>query len=342
MSEHLALIQALAEDRKKITYRPSFAKITGSVLGAILLQQVLYWTEEKGGQFYKFMQPCEHPKYKEGDSWSEELVFTRYELKAAFKAIGTKSTAGVSKKELMSVKEPDFDEKGVLKNATNLVIYWTDSSRITWFWLNTELLGKAVSQHYLGKSTKQNYLEKSQDNITYKMPDYNITSSSEITSKTTAESNTPIPPAPIPDIQKQADEVIAKVPPKNINDEQASVLLLSSYLDATQSVDTDMLRNNDRKSEALRLIDKGITGEHIAAFVKRNKSENGYWHGQNVAWKILIKDIVSHFEIRPLYSTAKPALVPIQSQPELTDDERKQLAEARKTMRPAWEKVGVQ
>lgn len=182
MTEMPLHLKVLADDRHKITYRPAFAKITGSVLGAILLQQVLFRFDANGGQkFYKFMQPCKHPKYKDDDSWTEELGFSRYELAAALKAIATKSTAGATKSELMAVVEPKFNDKGNMENAPNLVIYWTDSSRVTWFWLNAILLGNAVMQHYLGNAAKQNYLVIPQSNNTYEKLDNRNTYSTENT-----------------------------------------------------------------------------------------------------------------------------------------------------------------
>lgn len=184
-------LRILAEDKNSIAYRPVFAKITGSVLGAILLQQVLYRFDTNGGKaFYKFMQPCRHKLYKHGDSWLEELGFSRYEMAAALKAIGTKSTAGATKKELMAVDIPQFNSKGVLENATSLLIYWTDSSRVTWFWLNAVLLGNAVSQHYLGNAAKQIYLDKAEPQQYLVNPQSNITLNTENTPKKTTKKKT--------------------------------------------------------------------------------------------------------------------------------------------------------
>ena len=49
---------------KSAPYRPSLYLATGSVTAAILLQQLIYWNHP----FYKFMEPCDHPTYKPGDS----------------------------------------------------------------------------------------------------------------------------------------------------------------------------------------------------------------------------------------------------------------------------------
>lgn len=182
------VLRAYASERKAIAYRPEFAKMTGSVLGAILLQQILFRFDHGDCEkFYKFAQPCKHKLYKEGDSWTEELGFSRTELATALKKIGTKSTKGTNKAELMAVSEPDFDDKGHLKNSAQLVVYWTDKSRVTWYWLNVALLGNAVNMNYLDKSGMLNYLLNQDSSITYEKQETCITSIPEIT-KDNAES----------------------------------------------------------------------------------------------------------------------------------------------------------
>lgn len=176
------ILQAYASERKAIAYRPEFAKMTGSVLGAILLQQILFRFDHGNCEkFYKFSQPCKHKLYKEGDSWIEELGFSRTELANALKKIGTKSKKGTNKAELMAVEKPEFDDKGYLKNSAQLVVYWTDKSRVTWYWLNTALLGNAVNMNYLDKSGKLNYLLNQDSSITYEKQETCITSIPEIT-----------------------------------------------------------------------------------------------------------------------------------------------------------------
>lgn len=188
MSNLPPILQAYANERKAIAYRPEFAKMTGSVLGAILLQQVLYrFDHNECEKFYKFAQPCKHKLYKEGDSWIEELAFSRTELATALKKIGTKSTKGTNKNDLMTGDKPDFDDKGVLKNANRLVVYWTDKGRVTWYWLNTALLGNAITMNYLGNSTILNYLVNQDSYITYEKQESGNTSIPKSTTKKTRE-----------------------------------------------------------------------------------------------------------------------------------------------------------
>ena len=104
------------DDRSRILYRPSYNLITGSVEGSIFLQQVWYlWNINGRKPFYKYLSPCKAKAYREGDSWEENLGFVP---KGARDAIATKITKGVDKSEAYK---------------TSIVIYWTDSNRMTWY-----------------------------------------------------------------------------------------------------------------------------------------------------------------------------------------------------------------
>ncbi len=134
----------MAEDKEMIAYRLKLNRITGSVLASVLLQQANHRFVNNDEQpFYKFRAPCKHALYREGDSWIEELGFSGDEFDSALKRIGTKIVAGTSKAEAMQKTDP-----------TGLVLYWTDSNRVTWYSVNVELLGNLAFPNYLenGKS----------------------------------------------------------------------------------------------------------------------------------------------------------------------------------------------
>ena len=117
-----------------IPYRPEYNLITGQVTASILLQQINYWWHiMKRCPFYKFRAPCKHEKYKEGDSWTEELKITVHEFDGALRIIGSKVIKGSNKAEL---------------TRTNLVLYWTDSNRMTWYQLNEKLFYTALYYAY--------------------------------------------------------------------------------------------------------------------------------------------------------------------------------------------------
>jgi len=191
----------LAEDQRAISYRPGFARLTGSVTAAILLQQIFYRFTRTGKSFFKFRSPNSHKDYRQGDSWQEELEFSGCEFDAALAKIGTKIVKGMSKSEPMAEKEPEFDEKGRMLNLDKLVIYWTDSNRCTWYWLNLGLLGNAIKSIYLGNSGKSNYLV---------IQESTITSNSEKRSKNTKSTHTHGAPALLSPSPISASVCVAK------------------------------------------------------------------------------------------------------------------------------------
>ena len=72
-----------------VPYYKDLNNYTGSVIATILMTQLEYWfSKMKGEMFYKFLEPCEQKGYKEGDSWVEELGFSKAEFRTAFAKIG--------------------------------------------------------------------------------------------------------------------------------------------------------------------------------------------------------------------------------------------------------------
>ena len=82
------MIEILADDKNLVTFRPRLKVAFGSITTAILFQQIVYWWVKSGhNPFYKFIEPCGHDAYNDGDSWSEELMFTKREFRSAFKRL---------------------------------------------------------------------------------------------------------------------------------------------------------------------------------------------------------------------------------------------------------------
>lgn len=130
-----ALLEMLDEDRKVISYRPRFVQIAGSVTAAILLQQVYHrWKAQKRRPFYKFTRPCAHPLYREGDSWCEELKFSRREFDTARSKIGVRVGC-----------QAEGAEEALREG---IVLYWQDARRRTWYWLNAPLLLERLEEVY--------------------------------------------------------------------------------------------------------------------------------------------------------------------------------------------------
>ena len=170
---------------RQIPYRPRFTELTGKVTAAILIQQVAFHWENVGGRpFYKFRAPCGHDMYREGDSWTEELGFSGSEFDTAIKTIGTKITKGVSREDAVSGT-----------SIKSLVIYWTDSNRVTWYELNQPLFDKLTDPLYedkpIANSGKLNYKEIQEKKSTRKSRKAEKHTSENTPEKTTKRKPTP-------------------------------------------------------------------------------------------------------------------------------------------------------
>ena len=130
-------LNMLKNDKSLIIYRPELKKITGSINSAILLNQIIYWYYNKKGDgvpFYKFREPCDHDRYEDGDSWCEELGFSKAEFNTAIKKIGYKENS----------------EYNQLKKEEALVWYQKKAYGITYYEINEELLAEKLDELYFG------------------------------------------------------------------------------------------------------------------------------------------------------------------------------------------------
>ena len=134
-----SLLKCLKGDFKPKLYIPELKELTkGDIKAAILLSQIVYWWDTKGGKpFYKFNTPSSnHPLYKEGDSWTEDLGFSEYQFRSARSKIAAKVTTGSSKTELL---------------RENYVVYWTESDRKTCYQVNEDLLRRDLKRLKSGR-----------------------------------------------------------------------------------------------------------------------------------------------------------------------------------------------
>jgi hypothetical protein len=198
-SSGLAIAQAQATDRTySIPYRPQYTAIAGSVTAALLLQQITYWWyKSKRRPFYKFKEACDHGSYRAGDSWCEELGFTRAMFDGALKKLAVKIKTGMKKSDELS---------------RNIVIYWTDSSHRTWYQVNEILLGAYTYLAYndpetLAKVEKSLYLDKEEKLLYLDKAGKSLYLYSETTSSETTSSD--IPPAG----ENLAQEIFGDPPP---------------------------------------------------------------------------------------------------------------------------------
>jgi hypothetical protein len=142
------IISLFAEDRRLLTYRPSLNKLTGGVTATILLQQIIYWWDKKKRKpFYKFKEPClDRVEYSEGDSWCEELAFSRAEFDTALKKIAVKMHRGMKLEE-------------VLAQPSAYVVYWTDMDRLTYYMVNAPVLARAYKEAHVKRESSDTYSE---------------------------------------------------------------------------------------------------------------------------------------------------------------------------------------
>jgi hypothetical protein len=92
------------------------------------------------------MQRCDHPDYRDGDSWCEELHFTYSEFTTAAAKFAAKVEGGMKKTEM----EKQF-----------IVLFWTDSDRKTWWQFNPKTFERLYKVELLGNSENSNYLDNS-------------------------------------------------------------------------------------------------------------------------------------------------------------------------------------
>lgn len=146
-----------------LIYRKDLNAITGGVIGSIMLGQLVYWASKNDYKpFYKFIQPCGHALYKEGDSWAEELGVDDKTISRNFKK---------------------FEELGILTRKTDL-------NRLTWHTINKEILDELLKEKMsLAKTPNGGLYDKAPNRVASKTPNgdlYTYTeNTAEITSKTT-------------------------------------------------------------------------------------------------------------------------------------------------------------
>ena len=73
-----------------IKYIPVLNEVTGGVYATLFLIQSHFWFKQMGYKpFYKYVGPCGHFRYKNGDSWLEELGFRKSTVKSVKRNIGS-------------------------------------------------------------------------------------------------------------------------------------------------------------------------------------------------------------------------------------------------------------
>jgi hypothetical protein len=322
-------LELLAEDKSVISYRKRFAMALDSAMAALLLQQMIHLWKLKGRRpFYKFRLPCQHALYEPDDSWVEEMEWSKNEFDSALKVIGTKIVRGVSKSDMLATEFPErktgeadssyYDRLQVA--FSRLVIYWTDSNRLTWYQVNEDLLGKFINRIYLDKSVTLRYLKSQLPGTIQKNQESGNTSNPETLSETSTETKDsarcsradveasflmPMPkgysrtlrltvllPSLLALLQRELTEVemqAAEAERKAVQDE-AIVANIKAWLEATKNLDPNAYKNKTYRSYAKALHEAGCTAEDIKAFVNDRMQEE-FWRKAGVSLQVIVKDI---------------------------------------------------
>ncbi len=86
-----------------IKYNPTLVAEFGSQNAVLLFDKLEYWFSKKKNEFYKFIEPCDHPLCRTGDTWTEELGFSKKVFRTAFDKIGIRYK---SKTEFVRESDP--------------------------------------------------------------------------------------------------------------------------------------------------------------------------------------------------------------------------------------------
>ena len=121
--------------RNTIPYVKELHAIAGGVLGCLVMQQLDYWFEGHPEGFYKFLEPSDHPAYKDGDSWTEELGMSRHEFRTAFDKIGIRYKS-----------KSDFDQAVDKFQGLFYCSYVDRRSNLTYYFRNHDLVDAALDE----------------------------------------------------------------------------------------------------------------------------------------------------------------------------------------------------
>lgn len=121
--------------RNTIPYVKELHPIAGGVLSCLVMQQLDYWFEGHPEGFYKFLMPSDHPAYKIGDSWTEELGMSKDEFRTAFDKIGIRYKS-----------KSEFDQAIDKFQGRFYCSYVDRRSNLTYYFRNHDLVDAALDE----------------------------------------------------------------------------------------------------------------------------------------------------------------------------------------------------
>ncbi len=121
--------------RNTIPYVKELHPIAGGVLGCLVMQQLDYWFEGHPEGYYKFLMPSDHPAYKIGDSWTEELGMSKDEFRTAFDKIGMRYKS-----------KSEFEQAPDKFQGKFYCSYVDRRSNLTYYFRNHDLVDAALDE----------------------------------------------------------------------------------------------------------------------------------------------------------------------------------------------------
>ena len=134
------------------------------------MQQLDYWFENHPEGFYKFLLPSEHPAYKAGDSWTEELGMSVDEFRTAFDKIGHRYKS-----------KSEFDKAEDKFQGKFYCSYVDRRSNLTYYFRNHDLVDAALDELLSRTNTSRSKTGKSPAENPRRSADFTVNGDSQFT-----------------------------------------------------------------------------------------------------------------------------------------------------------------
>jgi hypothetical protein len=133
----------LCVTRNSVPYVKELRPYCGSVTACLLMQQLDFRFNARPNGFFKFLEPCTNQRYREGDSWCEELAFSKDEFRSAFDRLGVRHK---SKSALRRAN--DRGEAFTRRDGTEAFYcsYHDNQTGATWYFRNHPLVDKVLDE----------------------------------------------------------------------------------------------------------------------------------------------------------------------------------------------------
>lgn len=173
----------LSITRSNIPYVKELHPLTGSVIGCLVMQQLDYWFTTQPEGFYKFLEPADHPAYKKGDSWVEELGMSADEFRYAFDRISIRYKSRTEYEKA--------SKTGDLFKGKFYCSYIDRRANLTYYFRNHDVVDAALDQLICDSSSKNHPKSKGKRSTTSSQyAETSLRSAASVTN--CSESNIPV------------------------------------------------------------------------------------------------------------------------------------------------------